>query len=166
MTPDTSPGEPLYPVEHELKCGPRYFEAIIDGRKTFEVRINDRDFHVLDILWLREWDPVTGYSGRETRREISYLLLGGGFGVDSEWCVLGLRVPSTSPTAALTDVERARIREEVLEEVAGVFAKLAAEAHGFADGFATEGGTQYRREAREYEDFAAIIRALKGKVPR
>ena len=33
---------------HELKCWPEYFEAVISGAKTFEVRKNDRDFAVRD----------------------------------------------------------------------------------------------------------------------
>ena len=43
-----------------------------DGLKPFEIRENDRDYKVGDILWLREYDKMgakwgdgTGYSGRE-----------------------------------------------------------------------------------------------------
>ena len=39
-------------------CGsPEYFESIWDGSKTFECRLNDRDFHTGDYLLLQEWDP-------------------------------------------------------------------------------------------------------------
>jgi ASC-1-like (ASCH) protein len=44
-------------VEHELKCHPIYFERIVSGQKTFEVRKNDRNFQVNDILILKEYDP-------------------------------------------------------------------------------------------------------------
>lgn len=44
---------------HELKTWSPFFEAIANEEKTFEVRRNDRDFQVGDILLLREWDPVT-----------------------------------------------------------------------------------------------------------
>jgi hypothetical protein len=57
--------------EHELKCWPEFFQAIADGRKTFEIRNNDRDFKVGDTLWLREWHQA--YSGRDMRRTVSYL---------------------------------------------------------------------------------------------
>jgi hypothetical protein len=38
---------------HELKCVEPYFTDIITGMKSFEVRKNDRDFQVGDILHLR-----------------------------------------------------------------------------------------------------------------
>ncbi|VEF93151.1 Domain of Uncharacterised Function with PDB structure [Streptococcus pseudoporcinus] len=44
-------------TQHMLKCYPEYFEAIMDGTKTFEYRYNDRDFKVGDELLLREYDP-------------------------------------------------------------------------------------------------------------
>jgi hypothetical protein len=39
--------------EHILKVVPPYFEALLDGSKTFEVRANDRAFQKGDrlILW-------------------------------------------------------------------------------------------------------------------
>jgi hypothetical protein len=60
---------------HVLKCWPEYFEAIRDGRKTFEWRKNDRAFSVEDSLELREWDQVERvYSGRRLLARVSYVL--------------------------------------------------------------------------------------------
>lgn len=42
---------------HELKTWPADFQAIVEGRKTHEVRKNDRGFMVGDTLRLREWTP-------------------------------------------------------------------------------------------------------------
>jgi len=39
--------------KHFLKTWAEYFEAVKSGNKTFEVRVNDRDFKVGDILVLR-----------------------------------------------------------------------------------------------------------------
>lgn len=58
---------------HELKIYPKYFEAILDGKKTFEIRKDDRDFHVGDNVVLKEWDNIK-YSGREIHTIIKYML--------------------------------------------------------------------------------------------
>lgn len=58
---------------HELKCLTSYFDAILDGRKTFEVRLNDRDFRVGDELWLRDWNGVA-YSGRSVRKLVTFII--------------------------------------------------------------------------------------------
>ena len=58
---------------HNLKILPEYYNAIDSGRKTFEVRFNDRNYQVDDILHLQEW--VDGqYTGRKMEAEVTYLL--------------------------------------------------------------------------------------------
>ncbi|SDI49742.1 DUF3850 domain-containing protein [Paenibacillus naphthalenovorans] len=59
---------------HELKTWPEYFELVVQRKKNFEVRRNDRDFKVGDLLWLREYSHESGYTGRETGRFIAYIL--------------------------------------------------------------------------------------------
>lgn len=60
-------------MKHNLKILPEYFNAIDSGKKTFEVRFNDRNYQVNDILLLQEW--VDGqYTGREMEVEVIYLL--------------------------------------------------------------------------------------------
>lgn len=49
-------------MTHELKILPMYFQAVWDGKKTFEVRKNDRGYKLNDILILKEWDG-TKYTG-------------------------------------------------------------------------------------------------------
>lgn len=39
---------------HQLKIEREYIQKIIDGVKTYEIRKNDRDFHVGDYLALNE----------------------------------------------------------------------------------------------------------------
>ena len=75
---------------HELKTWPEFFQAVVNDRKPFEVRKNDRDFQERDTLILREWEPDTGeYSGRRATRSVSYVLRGVA-GLEAGYVVLGL----------------------------------------------------------------------------
>lgn len=42
---------------HELKVVEPYFTDLKTGKKTFELRFNDRDYQVGDVLILRKYDP-------------------------------------------------------------------------------------------------------------
>ncbi len=50
---------------HQLKIWPEYFEAVQRGSKRFEIRKNDRDYQVGDILILSCFDPDTNSYIRE-----------------------------------------------------------------------------------------------------
>jgi hypothetical protein len=58
---------------HELKTIPKYFEDVKKGKKTFEVRRNDRDFKVGDFLALNEWNNGE-YTDNFAICEITYIL--------------------------------------------------------------------------------------------
>jgi hypothetical protein len=76
---------------HELKTCKEYFEEVFMGRKTFEVRKNDRNFQKGDILILKEWDnEKQEYTGRQMARGISYILNVGQFGVENGFVVMAL----------------------------------------------------------------------------
>ncbi len=73
---------------HHLKTHPQYFQAQFDGRKGFELRKNDRDFHVGDILHLREFDPDTGqYTEREIWVGVTYIAYQGEWLADGYVCM-------------------------------------------------------------------------------
>lgn len=91
---------------HELKCWPEYFQPILTGEKTAELRKNDRHFGVGDVLYLREWEPTfmteAGvYTGRSCRRRITHVLHGVGTvgaipplkGLCANYVMLSLRIP-------------------------------------------------------------------------
>lgn len=61
--------------EHELKIWPVYYNPVLAGEKTFEIRDNrDRDFKSGDQIVLREWDPdLKDYTGRSVKGEITYV---------------------------------------------------------------------------------------------
>ena len=44
-------------ASHELKSWPKFFSPMMDGSKTFEIRNNDRNFQVGDLLILKEFEP-------------------------------------------------------------------------------------------------------------
>ncbi len=111
-TPPTPPaaGATGAPREHELRCWPEFFAAILDGSKPFEVRRDDRGFRVGDVLRLREYEPyVTGYTGRELRVRVTYRLdrepwLPGGY------VALGIDTPDRTRLAAELAAAREALR--------------------------------------------------------
>jgi len=77
---------------HFLKTWPIYYERILNGQKTFEVRKNDRDFQAGDTVTLAEFHPDgdIGFSNREIHFIIGYVLVGEQFGIQSGYCVFSL----------------------------------------------------------------------------
>lgn len=60
--------------EHRVKSWSHLFVPIVEGRKVHDLRVDDRGFEVGDIMVLQEYDVISGtYTGRETRREITYI---------------------------------------------------------------------------------------------
>lgn len=90
FVPQFQISNPTQRQSHELKTWPSCFAAANAGNKPFDVRENDRNFQVGDLLVLREFDPETEqYTGQTVTRWVSYVLQGGAFGIRPEWCVLG-----------------------------------------------------------------------------
>jgi ASC-1-like (ASCH) protein len=61
---------------HELKIVEPYYTAVSTGKKTFEIRRNDRDFKIGDRLILSPYDPALAMyeSGKPTLiKEITYI---------------------------------------------------------------------------------------------
>lgn len=56
------------------KTWPEYFEAIVSGKKKYELRLNDFDVQEGDTLLLEEWDPATKeYTGRKVEKKVTYV---------------------------------------------------------------------------------------------
>ena len=73
---------------HELKIRPEYFLLVSEGRKTFEIRRDDRGFRAGDIVVLREFDPREGgYTGQLIQKKIGYVSV---FAQRPGWCVFSL----------------------------------------------------------------------------
>lgn len=60
---------------HMLKILPEFLAPLSTKEKNFEVRYNDRDYKVGDLLILQEWNPQWEiYTGRWLCAQISYIL--------------------------------------------------------------------------------------------
>jgi hypothetical protein len=60
-------------LEHKLKIDTEYFEAVLNEKKNFEIRFNDRNFQIEDIVILQEITENREYTGREITATISYI---------------------------------------------------------------------------------------------
>lgn len=75
----------------EVKVLPEFYEELRMHRKTFEIRKDDRDYQVGDILVLREWNGKE-YTGSKTKREITYILRNAEeYGLKEGFCILALQ---------------------------------------------------------------------------
>ncbi|TDX72632.1 uncharacterized protein DUF3850 [Neorhizobium sp. R1-B] len=82
---------------HTLKVWPKQFEELSIGDKTFEYRLNDRDFRVGDTLHLQEYQPDKDiYTGRVMNRLVKHMLTEG-FGLPDGYVVMSLG-PYPSPS--------------------------------------------------------------------
>lgn len=80
-------------MTHNLKTWPVFYDAVIAGIKTFEVRKDDRNFKEGDILLLQDYDPETDkFSGDQITVKVVYKMSGGKFGIAADYCVLGFEV--------------------------------------------------------------------------
>lgn len=87
---------------HELKILPKYFKDVVEGNKTFEIRKDDRDYKVGDILILKEYDlsnlrkitegNYTHYTCKKIVKKISYVLKDiPEFGLKEGYVLLGIK---------------------------------------------------------------------------
>ena len=77
----------------EKKVLPEYYKEIRSHRKMFELRKDDSDYEVGDILILREWDGEK-YTGCRTSFEITYILRNcPEYGLMDGYCILSLQTP-------------------------------------------------------------------------
>lgn len=75
---------------HQIRLAKMYFDDVASGKKSFELRKNDRDYKVGHILELLEFDNGK-YVGRTIKAEIVYMLEDY-TGLTDGYCILGIKV--------------------------------------------------------------------------
>lgn len=90
-------------MDHELKTDALVFDAVKRGEKTFEIRKDDRDFVVGDVLILRktvhsgeemkQGAPLY-YEGEPLRQRVSYILRGPCYGLAAGWVIMSIEPAS------------------------------------------------------------------------
>lgn len=58
---------------HKLKIHSEFYKAVINRKKTFEIRENDRGFNVGDKVILKEYILAKGFTGNYAQVTILYL---------------------------------------------------------------------------------------------
>lgn len=84
-------------MQHDLKTDPKTFQDTWEGKKTFEIRLNDRGYDRGDTLILRE----TKHSGAEMKKgqpliftgrccgaDVKHILVGPTYGLEKGWVIM------------------------------------------------------------------------------
>lgn len=70
------------------KILPEYFKAVRARERNFEIRIDEDDIRVGDLLILQEWDGF--YTGNSVRRYVKYVLRDAAeLGLMPGYCIIG-----------------------------------------------------------------------------
>lgn len=137
-------------MTHCLKTKPRYFNTILSGLKTFELRKSDRNYHINDELILAEYD--TTFTGRKVSARISYILNVGDICQEAaNYVILGLSMHDISEFQNIIDyVKSADWNNHVcFEQLCALWTAYCIHNHYECDTYA------YDTKLRElYEEYA------------
>lgn len=74
---------------HELKTLSQYFNPVVEGIKTFEIRKDDRGYDVGDLLFLKEYENDS-FTGKAIIKEVIYTTT---FNQEQGYLVLAIKEP-------------------------------------------------------------------------
>jgi ParB family chromosome partitioning protein len=77
-------------VIHDIKLAAMYFDDVQSGKKSFELRKNDRNYKVGDFLNMHEYSDGKD-TGRSIDAEIIYMIEDYN-GLEEEYCILGIKL--------------------------------------------------------------------------
>ena len=110
-------------MTHEIKIKPEYYVAVISGKKTFEIRWNDRKYEAGDHVILTEWNE-DGPTGRKITITISYVLKDvPQYGLMEGFCIFGWENPphlgfQTELLTRMLAVDNIQVPEEQRDRIA------------------------------------------------
>lgn len=88
---------------HYLKIKPEYYKDVECGLKTFELRKNDRDFKVGDVLMLIKLDGEGNETDQVTRVKVTYILKDcPQYGLKDGYAILGIK--SDTQTISIKEI--------------------------------------------------------------
>lgn len=73
---------------HDIRLGASFFDDVLECRKNFELRKNDRGYKVGDILYMMEFKDGRN-TGRSVKRKVIYMLEDF-TGLEDGYCILGI----------------------------------------------------------------------------
>lgn len=107
---------------HILKTLPQYFEDVWQGKKKFEVRLNDRGYEVGHFLILKEYNPAVidnEYTGRVIKAQVTFLLENvPELGLQDGYCIMGINPIQTFEQTEVSSNHQQRLlqmEEELIE---------------------------------------------------
>lgn len=114
-------------TEHAIKIKEKYFKAVLSGEKTFEIRKNDRDYQVGDIIHFVPVDDECGMiiPHDPNAYKITYVFHGGEYGLEEGYCVFGILPESYDRV----------FRAKVIDEFAKNLSQAIKENYFFAGEF-------------------------------
>lgn len=109
-------------TEHAIKIKEKYFKAVLSGEKTFEIRKNDRDYKVGDIIRFVPIDDECGMiiPHNPNTYKITYVFYGGEYGLEEGYCVFGIAKDDffnfDSPVVRVDEKSYNKAIDDVLEK--------------------------------------------------
>lgn len=91
-------------MEHKLKIDMPYYNAVAEGRKTFEIRLNDRGYNAGDTIILQAWHSSHNCYNSEKEDLYGTITYVTNYAQKDNWVVFGFKLKHKGlPDVELTD---------------------------------------------------------------
>lgn len=145
---------------HDLKTWPEFFESVMGGEKTFELRLDDRGFRAGDKLRLLEWLPTEKrYTGREVIVDVPYLVCGPAFGLERGHVCMTIEMVVSETTESRQSLARRLSASQYLKRRYFDSMREMGKTHDWRVAGLLEANNGYLERARRAE--AALASAVK-----